>query len=302
MTAEHQYLALLNDVLETGDTKSDRTGTGTRSVFGRTLRFPMTAGFPLLTTKRVWFKGIATELLWFISGSTTVHDLWPHNIHIWDEWADPETGQLAPIYGAQWRSWRSWQVEPNPSNDASFVKLSPLIIDQLAQAEDTLRANPDSRRIVVSTWNVGELEAMHLPPCHLLFQLNSRPDTERSYADTPLRQHHDGTYRRLDLQVYQRSADLFLGVPFNIASYALLLHMLAQTTGHIPGNLIWVGGDIHLYENHLNQAREQRCREPRDAPRLHLDRSVCHLDDFELKHIHLNGYSPHPPITAPIAV
>jgi thymidylate synthase len=274
MTADTTYLALLRHLLEGDATatpavhvKSDRTGTGTRSLFGWQSRYDLADGFPLLTTKRVHWKSVVHELLWFLRGSTNARDLNAHGVTIWDEWAGPD-GELGPIYGRQWRSW--------PTADGGAI-------DQLAQLVAELRNRPDSRRMIVSAWNVAQLPAMALPPCHTLFQF---------YVA-------DG---RLSCQLYQRSADVFLGVPFNIASYALLTGMLAQVTGLKPGEFVHTLGDAHLYLNHLAQAREQLSREPRSAPRVRLAPEVTELDDFRAEHIELIGYEPHPPIRAAVAV
>lgn len=252
--------------------KTDRTGVGTHNTFGVHLRHDLASGFPLITTKRTFFKGAAVELLWFLRGDTRLDFLHKHGVHIWDEWADA-SGELGPIYGKQWRAW------PMPSGQT---------LDQLAGVVRELRVNPDSRRILVSAWNVGELGKMALPPCHVLFQFYSEP--------------RDGQPRRLSCQVYQRSADLFLGVPFNLASYGLLTHMVAQVTGHEVGDLLWVGGDVHLYANHAEQARLWITREPRPLPTVELDPSVRELDDFDLGQIKLLNYDPHPHIPAPVAV
>lgn len=261
------YLDLLTRVLEHGVEKSDRTGTGTLSVFGHQMRFDLAEGFPLLTTKRVHLKSIVHELLWFLRGDTNVKSLQQSGVTIWDEWAD-ERGELGPIYGHQWRSW--------PAPDGRHV-------DQIAGVVREIRANPDSRRLVVSAWNVADLPAMALPPCHALFQL---------YV----------ARGRLSCQLYQRSADVFLGVPFNIASYALLTHMIAQVTGLGPGELVHTFGDAHLYTNHLEQARLQLGREPRPLPVLRLNPEVRAIDDFRYEDVSLEGYRPHPAIAAPIAV
>ncbi|GHF37525.1 thymidylate synthase [Deinococcus metalli] len=261
------YLDLMRHVLDNGAVKTDRTGTGTRSVFGAQLRFDLRAGFPLVTTKKVHLKSVIHELLWFLQGSGNVGYLRENGVTIWDEWAD-ERGDLGPVYGVQWRSW--------PTADGRHI-------DQIAQVLQQLRTTPDSRRMIVSAWNVGELDQMALPACHALFQF---------YVA-------DG---RLSCQLYQRSADLFLGVPFNIASYALLTMMIAQVVGLEPGEFIWTGGDVHLYENHLEQAREQLSREPRALPRLHLNPEVTDLFAFRYGDFNLEGYHPHPAIRAPVAV
>jgi thymidylate synthase len=264
---ERQYLDLLAQVLERGAPKSDRTGTGTRSVFGRQLRFALDDSFPLLTTKRLHFKSIAYELLWFLRGDTNVRWLQEHGVTIWDEWADAN-GELGPVYGYQWRHWRA----PDGRE-----------IDQIRQVVDNIRARPDSRRHLVSAWNPADVDRMALPPCHALFQFYVAGG-------------------RLDCQMYQRSADLFLGVPFNIASYALLTLMVAQVTGHEPGEFVLTLGDAHLYLNHIAQAGEQLARDPRPFPRMRLNRSVRELLDFRYEDFALEGYDPHPAIKAPIAV
>ncbi|WP_166139272.1 thymidylate synthase [Nocardioides ochotonae] len=266
------YLDLMQRVLDEGVEKSDRTGTGTRSVFGHQIRFDLTAGFPLVTTKKVHTRSIFGELLWFLRGDTNVAWLHERGISIWDEWAD-DNGDLGPVYGRQWRSW--------PTPDGGHV-------DQIAQVVAQLRADPDSRRHVVSAWNVADIPSMALAPCHTMFQFYVAPQT-------------DGP-GRLSCQLYQRSADVFLGVPFNIASYALLTHMVAQVTGLEVGDFVHTFGDAHLYSNHLEQARLQLTREPRPLPTLHLDPSVTELDAFDLEHITLEGYDPHPAIKAPVAV
>ena len=261
------YLDLMQRILDEGVEKGDRTGTGTRSVFGHQMRIRLDDGFPLLTTKKIHLKSVVGELLWFISGDTNVRWLREHGISIWDEWADDD-GELGPVYGHQWRSW------PAPNGDT---------IDQLARVVESLQADPDSRRHIVSAWNVADLDDMALAPCHAFFQF---------YVA-------DG---RLSCQLYQRSADVFLGVPFNIASYALLTHMVAQVTGLEVGDFVHTLGDAHLYLNHLDQAREQLTREPRPLPELWLDPSVRSIDDFTMESIKVTGYDPHPLIKAPIAV
>ena len=261
------YLDLLEKLLDEGVTKDDRTGTGTRSLFGHQMRFDLSEGFPLLTTKKLHTRSIFHELLWFLRGDTHLRYLHEHGVSIWDEWAD-EDGELGPIYGYQWRSW------PGPDGRNH---------DQISRVVDEIRTNPDSRRLVVSAWNVADLERMALPPCHTLFQF---------YV----------AQGRLSCQLYQRSADVFLGVPFNIASYALLTHLVARVTGYEPGDFVHTFGDVHLYSNHVEQARLQLTREPRPLPRLRLDPSVTSLFDFEYEHITLEGYDPHPHIPAPVAV
>jgi len=273
-----QYLDLVQRILDHGVEKGDRTGTGTLSVFGHQMRFDLAEGFPLLTTKKLHLRSIIYELLWFLKGSTNVRELQEQGVKIWDAWAD-ENGELGPVYGAQWRSWRA--------ADGTTV-------DQIGQVLDQLRTQPDSRRILVSAWNVGEIEEMALPPCHTLFQFWTAPTGERS--------EESGGRRRLSCQLYQRSADVFLGVPFNIASYALLTRMIAQVVGMEPGELVHSFGDAHLYLNHLEQARLQLEREPRALPRMNLDPDVERLEGFRYESFSLEGYDPHPHIKAPIAV
>ena len=262
-----QYLDLLADILEHGAPKDDRTGTGTLSVFGRQLRFDLDRGFPLLTTKRLHLRSIIHELLWFLRGDTNVAYLHEHGVGIWDEWADAQ-GELGPIYGHQWRSWST------PDGGS---------IDQIARAVELIRRDPDSRRIVVSAWNVADLDRMALAPCHCLFQFYVAKG-------------------RLSCQLYQRSGDVFLGVPFNIASYALLTQMIAHVTELRPGELVHTLGDAHLYVNHLEQARLQLAREPRPLPTMVIARRPASLFDYRYDDFELTGYDPHPHIKAPVAI
>ena len=260
------YEDLLRDVLETGTPKSDRTGTGTRSVFGRQIRFDLAKSFPLITTKRVHFTSVAGELLWFLKGDSNIQYLSDNGISIWNEWAD-ENGDLGPVYGVQWRSW--------PTPDGGHI-------DQIAKVISDLSDNPDSRRHIVSAWNVADIDKMALAPCHAFFQF---------YVA-------DG---KLSCQLYQRSADMFLGVPFNIASYALLTLMVAQQTGLEPGEFVWTGGDCHIYDNHVEQVREQLTREPYDYPQMKIAKRDS-IFDYELSDFEVIGYEHHPAIKAPVAV
>ncbi len=260
------YEDLLREVLDHGTPKADRTGTGTRSVFGAQLRYHLDDGFPLITTKRVHMKSIVYELLWFLQGNTNVHWLQEHGVSIWDEWAD-ENGDLGPVYGAQWRSW------PTPTGET---------LDQISTALELLRTDPDSRRNIVSAWNVSELPKMALYPCHTLFQFYVADD-------------------KLSCQLYQRSADLFLGVPFNIASYSLLTHMMAQQAELGVGDFIWTGGDCHIYNNHVEQVTEQLSRDPYPYPTLEL-RKADSIFDYQYDDVHIVGYQHHPAIKAPVAV
>jgi thymidylate synthase len=262
-----QYHQLLKHILDNGSTKTDRTGTGTISVFGYQMRFDLQQGFPLLTTKKVHMRSIVHELLWFIKGSTNIAYLKENGVSIWDEWAD-QNGELGPVYGKQWRSWAA----PNGQS-----------IDQLSQIIDQIKNNPDSRRIIVSAWNPADVPQMALPPCHAFFQF---------YVANG----------QLSCQLYQRSADVFLGVPFNIASYALLTHMVAQVCGLQVGHFVWTGGDTHLYNNHLEQVSTQLARDFRPLPKLQLNPQVNSLFDFTFQDIDLLDYHPHPSIKAPVAV
>ncbi|APT95509.1 thymidylate synthase [Corynebacterium stationis] len=260
------YEELLKNVLENGAQKSDRTGTGTRSLFGHQLRYDLSKSFPLLTTKKVYFHGVIGELLWFLRGESNVSWLQENKIRIWNEWAD-DNGELGPVYGVQWRSW--------PTPDGQHI-------DQIQAVMDQLKNNPDSRRILVSAWNVSELDKMALMPCHLLFQLYVAEG-------------------KLSMQVYQRSADMFLGVPFNIASYAALTHMFAQQADLEVGELIWTGGDVHIYNNHVEQVKEQLSREPREYPQLKLKKAQS-IFDYNFEDFEVEGYDPHPAIKAPVSV
>lgn len=262
-----QYLDLLREIRDNGVTKTDRTGVGTKSIFGHQMRFNLQDGFPLLTTKKVFLKGIIYELLWFLKGDTNIKFLTDNNVHIWDEWAD-ENGDLGYVYGKQWRSWEATDGR---------------VIDQISQVVDLIKNHPDSRRILVTAWNPAEIDKMALPPCHCLFQF---------YVA-------DG---KLSCQLYQRSADAFLGVPFNIASYALLTMMLAQVCGLEPGEFIHTTGDTHIYLNHLEQVNEQLSREPRPLPKMIINPDVKSIFDFKYEDFQLEGYNPYPAIKAPVAV
>ncbi|MCP4886580.1 MAG: thymidylate synthase [Rubripirellula sp.] len=261
------YLKLLDEILHHGLDRDDRTGVGTRGLFGRQMRFDLSQGFPLVTTKKVHLQSVIYELLWFLRGDTNVKWLQKKGVTIWDEWAD-ENGDLGPVYGHQWRSW--------PRGDGT-------VIDQIGWVENEIRTNPQSRRLVVSAWNVAEVHKMALPPCHLLFQFYVAGD-------------------RLSCQLYQRSADMFLGVPFNIASYALLTMMMAHVTGLQPGEFVHTLGDLHLYRNHFDQAREQLSRHPRPLPTMEINSKAKHVVDFQYEDFQLTGYDPHPRIKASVAV
>ncbi|WP_317642556.1 thymidylate synthase [Bombiscardovia apis] len=265
------YEDLVRKILTEGTLKSDRTGTGTVSLFGQQIRFDLSSSFPLLTTKTVFFKGIAYELLWFLKGSSNVRWLQENNVHIWDEWADPETGELGPVYGVQWRSWPA----PTPEDPGRTI-------DQIERALDLIRNHPDSRRIIVTAWNPAEIEQMALPPCHSLFQF---------YVA-------DG---KLSCQLYQRSCDMFLGVPFNIASYSLLTMMMAQQAGLEPGEFVWTGGDCHIYDNHMEQILEQLSRKPYPYPQIKI-RKADSIFDYSYDDFEIVGYEHHPAIKAPVAV
>jgi thymidylate synthase len=262
-----QYLELMQKILDEGSEKSDRTGTGTVSLFGHQMRFSLEDGFPLVTTKKLHLRSIIYELLWFLKGDTNVGYLHDHNVTIWDEWAD-ENGDLGPVYGHQWRSWQAADGR---------------VVDQISQAVDQIRNNPDSRRIIVSAWNAGEIDKMALAPCHALFQF---------YV----------VNEKLSCQLYQRSCDVFLGVPFNIASYALLTHMMAQQCDLGVGDFVWTGGDVHLYLNHLEQARLQLSRQPKTLPQLEIKRRPPSIFDYEFEDFEIMNYDPYPAIKAPVAV
>jgi thymidylate synthase len=270
-----QYLDILDRILKEGVEKGDRTGTGTLSIFGTQSRYDLSKGFPLLTTKKLHLKSIIYELLWFLQGNTNVHWLQEHGVRIWNEWAD-ENGELGPVYGHQWRSW--------PDYDGGAIDQIKIILDQL-------KNNPNSRRMIVSAWNVAEVNKMALPPCHTMFQFYVAPPSEGS-----------GEAPRLSLQLYQRSADTFLGVPFNIASYALLCMMVAQVCGMKPGEFIHTTGDTHLYLNHLEQARLQLTREPRPLPKMHINPDVKDLFSFQYEDFQLEDYNPWPHIKAEVSV
>lgn len=266
MLIEHQYEDLMRHVFFHGVNKSDRTGTGTRSVFGYQMRFNLQNGFPLVTTKKLHLRSIIHELLWFLKGDSNIRYLHENGVTIWDEWAD-ENGDLGPVYGVQWRNWRG--ADKN--------------VDQIAELVHTIKTNPDSRRMIVTAWNVAELHKMALPPCHMMFQV---------YVA-------DG---KLSCQLYQRSCDIFLGVPFNIASYSLLTHMLAQQCDLEVGDFVWTGGDCHLYNNHFDQVRLQLSREPRPYPKLVIKRKPDSIFDYKFEDFEIVGYDPHPAIKAPVAV
>ena len=267
LTTMRQYLDLIQKIYDHGTIKEDRTGTGTRSLFGHQMRFDLAESFPLLTTKKLHLRSIIHELLWFLAGDTNIQYLRDNKVRIWDEWADDD-GNLGPVYGHQWRSWQSTDGR---------------VVDQISDVVENIKSNPDSRRLIVSAWNVGDLDKMALPPCHLLFQFYVAND-------------------KLSCQLYQRSADVFLGVPFNIASYALLTLMVAQVTSLQPGEFVHTLGDAHLYSNHLEQAELQLSREPLDLPTLQINPDVTNIFDFKFEDFTLNNYDPHPHIKASVAV
>jgi len=261
-----QYLEMCQQILDNGVDRDDRTGTGTRSIFGHQLRFDLQEGFPLMTTKKVYWKGVAYELLWFLKGDTNIKYLNDNDVHIWDEWAD-ENGDLGNVYGHQWRSWEGREGT----------------IDQISNVIEEIKENPHSRRLIVNAWNVGDLDKMALPPCHLLFQFYVAEG-------------------KLSCQLYQRSCDTFLGVPFNIASYSLLTHMIAHVVGLEAGEFVWTGGDVHIYHNHFEQIKEQLSREPRPLPQIKINAETDNIFDIKFEDIELIGYNPHPTIKGEVSV
>lgn len=280
-----QYLDLLKDICDNGAFKTDRTGTNTISVFGRQLRFNLQDGFPLLTTKKMFWKGIAHELIWLLSGSSNIGYLTANGVHIWDEWADQE-GELGPVYGVQWRNWPNWVLVPGhagPHYEWVPDEMVNKPIDQITKVIERIKQKPNDRRLIVSAWNVAQIDQMRLPPCHCLFQFYVAKG-------------------RLSCQLYQRSCDVFLGVPFNIASYALLTLMIAHVTGHQPGEFIHVYGDVHIYLNHVEQVKRQLSREPLPLPTIVLNPDIKSIFDFKFNDIVLSNYHPHPAINAPVSV
>ena len=322
----HQYIQLLDRVLTVGRDKTDRTGTGTRSVFGHQMRFDLSEGFPLVTTKKMFLKGVIHELLWFLAGDTNIKYLTDNGVHIWDAWAD-EAGELGPVYGSQWRSWPVVQLRDlrgefvthaDGSHTFFNAKVHTRSIDQIAQVVSTLKTNPDSRRLIVSAWNPAEVDNMALPPCHLLFQFYTEEltnDERVLYAsqhqlevgdasDVQLNARLDALNvpaRRLSCQLYQRSADLFLGVPFNIASYALLTMMIAQQVDMAPGDFIWTGGDCHIYKNHFDQVQIQLARHPYPMPKMEIEKAPS-IFDYKYEDFKLSDYQHHEAIKAEISV
>lgn len=278
MHQEQQYLDLLQKILDEGYERNDRTGVGTKALFGAQMRFDLSKSFPLLTTKRVWFKGVVHELIWLLSGNTNIQYLLDNDVHIWDAWAD-DKGNLGPVYGKQWRGWEvTYQQLHIHKSPVARIK-----IDQISKVIESIKNDPYSRRHIVSAWNVGEISQMALPPCHTFFQFFVR----------------DG---KLDCQLYQRSVDTFLGAPFNIASYSLLTCMIAQLTNLEPGEFVHTLGDYHIYNNHVNQVKEQLSRTPYDFPILELNKDISNIDDFKFEDIKVVNYKSHPTIKAPIAV
>lgn len=278
-----QYVDLCNFVLNNGEHKSDRTGTGTISVFGEcNFKHDLSEGFPLLTTKKMFWNGVADELLWFIKGSTNLNDLPERSRKLWSYWADEE-GRLGPVYGKQWRNWQTYKTSWKPTPGGG-PEIQIEFIDQLAEVIEQIKKNPDSRRLIVSAWNVSDVKSMALPPCHTMFQF---------YVSNDL---------KLSLKLYQRSGDLFLGVPFNIASYALLVHLVANVTGLLPGTLYITYGDLHIYKNHIEQIKEQISREPLKLPNIEIDRSINHIDDYTIDSIKLIGYNSHSKIKGEVSI
>jgi len=311
----HQYIQLLDRVLTVGRDKTDRTGTGTRSVFGHQMRFDLSEGFPLVTTKKMFLKGVIHELLWFLAGDTNIKYLNDNGVHIWDEWAN-EAGELGPVYGSQWRSCPLVQLRDlggefvtheDGSHTFFKAKVYTKSIDQIAQVVSTLKTNPDSRRLIVSAWNPAEVDNMALPPCHLLFQFYTEEltnDERVLYASQHQLEVGDALNvpaRRLSCQLYQRSADLFLGVPFNIASYALLTMMIAQQVGMAPGDFIWTGGDCHIYKNHFDQVQLQLARQPYPMPKMEIEKAPS-IFDYKYEDFKLSDYRHHEAIKAEISV
>lgn len=311
----NQYLQLLHKVIHDGRDKSDRTGTGTRSLFGHQMRFDLSEGFPLVTTKKMFLKGVIHELLWFLAGDTNTRYLNDNGVHIWDEWAN-EAGDLGPVYGSQWRSWPVLQLRDASDHVSHFdgsktyfnAKVHKGSIDQITQLVTMLKTNPDSRRLIVSAWNPAEVDAMALPPCHCLFQFYTEEltnDERVLYAS----QHQlevrldelNVPARRLSCQLYQRSADLFLGVPFNIASYALLTMMIAQQVDMVPGEFIWTGGDCHIYKNHFDQVQLQLARQPYPIPKMEIEKAPS-IFDYKYEDFKLSDYRHHEAIKAEISV
>lgn len=295
---DYPYLSLVQEVLDNGRRKSDRTGTGTISIFGAQRRFNISGGtIPMLTTKKMFTRGVIREILWYLQGNTNINYLLDHNVHIWDEWAN-EDGDLGPVYGKQWRNWehttivrdKADTVEHADGSSTNFnVTVNTKRYDQIAEVIHTLRTNPDSRRIIVNSWNVGELDQMALPPCHAFFQFYSSVNPETGE-------------RELSSQLYQRSCDVGLGVPFNIVQYSILTHMIAQVTGHKAREFVWTGGDVHIYTNHIEALQEQLTRTPYQSPYLELNPDVKEIDDFTYEDFKIVGYESHPTIKMEVSV
>jgi thymidylate synthase len=311
---DHEYLNLVDRVLENGNEKGDRTGTGTISLFAQQMRFDLSRGsIPLLTTKKMFTRGVIHEILWYLQGNTNIGYLLDNNVHIWDEWAD-ENGDLGPVYGAQWRKWKRFEaahIDWNHDPVTAEVKFSE--IDQIGQVIDKLRNNPEDRRIIVSAWNVGEIEDMNLPPCHAFFQFYSRELSRLERMTVEGSGHFDITHEILDMRgvprralschLYQRSCDVGLGVPFNIVQYSILTHMIAHVTGHVAEEFVWTGGDVHIYSNHVDALKEQLTREPYPSPTLALNSDVKEIDDFRFEDFEIIGYDNfHPTIKMDVAV